>query len=124
LTKAKRETKMVRVRTGGVMTTTITMRVPETVLRPNYLRIRELRAERGWSLDDAFVKARNAGLSISRGTLRTLEREEDAQGCRLSTLSDLLALYELPRAALLDLVIGEPDPVEVAAPPRRRPRSK
>jgi hypothetical protein len=93
------------------------------LLVPNRTAIRGLREKRGWTLDDAFAAARTRGLRVSRNTLRTLEMESSVLGCRLETLGEILALYDLPDEALLTLVThNESRASRTAAPPKRRSR--
>lgn len=95
----------------------------DCVLKPNRAKIRALRKAKGWSLDDAFVAARNMRLGMSKNTLRTLELDGAPAGCYLSTLGAVLRLYGLPRSALLDLVEDDAEPEAAPPPPPRRSRA-
>lgn len=94
--------------------------VEELLLQPNRAKIRALREGRGWGLDDAFAEARNRKLGLSRNTLRTLELDGSSAGCRVSTLGEILRLYDLPRESILDLLSDED--VSSAPPPKPQER--
>jgi hypothetical protein len=86
------------------------------MLAPNADRIRKLREDREWTIDDACFHARTLKIPLSRQTL--VDLESGTAGCRLATLGWIKRLYGV--RDLDELTVELPDP-----PKKRsaRPRS-
>lgn len=89
--------------------------IAEPMLVPNADRLRELREQRGWTIDDAVYHARRRSIPLSRQTIVDLESGDG--GCRLATIGRAMKLYEVTDLDELTREVPEPSRRKVARKP-------
>jgi hypothetical protein len=83
----------------------------ERVLIPAGDKIRALRDDRHWTLEEAIHQAKELDLPLTGSTLRNAERGK--KGCQLSTLGWIMKLYQV--TDLDTIVVHVPDKEEPPA---------